>query len=120
MDGRVRWFLGLARNSGGYSLPMRGTPCDVPLPRKMNENDMLKFSFVAGFQPIQFNHGCTRINTDLNTGFARMFAQCMNVFAIRACSWSQRLAVFIRVHSCPSVVISSACTNSNHVDDTTH
>src|SRR5271169_2483513 len=48
MEGRVRWFLGLARNSGGYSLPMMGTPCDVPLPRKMNENDMAKFSFAEG------------------------------------------------------------------------
>jgi len=62
-------FLGLARNSGGYSLPMMGTPCDVPLPRKMNKNAMIKFSFVADFQPIQFNHGCTRINTDVRRAF---------------------------------------------------
>src|ERR1017187_6282699 len=48
MEGRVRWFLGLARNSGGYSLPMMGTPCDVPLPKKMNENNMAKFSFAEG------------------------------------------------------------------------
>src|ERR1035438_9373868 len=45
MEGRVRWFLGLARNAGGYSLPMMGTPCEVPLPRKMNENDMIKIFF---------------------------------------------------------------------------
>ena len=40
MEGRVRWFLGLARNSGGYSLPMIGTPCEVPLPKKIKEKDM--------------------------------------------------------------------------------
>src|ERR1017187_8652972 len=34
----MRWFFGLARNSGGYSLPMIGTPCEVPEPRKINEN----------------------------------------------------------------------------------
>src|ERR1035438_6630234 len=39
-DGRVRWFFGLARNSGGSSLPMIGTPCEVPEPRKINESDM--------------------------------------------------------------------------------
>src|ERR1700690_171023 len=27
---------------------MMGTPCDVPLPRKVNENDMAKFSFAEG------------------------------------------------------------------------
>ena len=27
---------------------VRGTPCDVPLPRKMNENDMAKFYFAEG------------------------------------------------------------------------
>jgi DNA repair protein RecN (Recombination protein N) len=27
---------------------MTGTPCDVPVPRKMNENDMAKFSFAEG------------------------------------------------------------------------
>src|SRR6266567_4505546 len=37
MAGRVRWFLGFAKNSGGYSLPMIGTPCEVPEPRKINE-----------------------------------------------------------------------------------
>src|SRR6266850_4694112 len=41
MDGRVRWFLGLARNSGGYSLPMIGTPCEVPEPRKIKEKAMM-------------------------------------------------------------------------------
>src|ERR1041385_320711 len=41
MDGRVRWFLGFARNAGGYSLPMIGTPCEVPEPRKMKEKDIL-------------------------------------------------------------------------------
>jgi hypothetical protein len=30
----------LAKNSGGYSFPMTGTPCEVPLPRKMSENAM--------------------------------------------------------------------------------
>jgi hypothetical protein len=99
---------------------MSGTPCDVPLPRKMNENDMLKFSFVAGFQPIQFNHGCTRINTDLKTRIARMIAKCVNVLPIRANSWSQRPAVFIRVHPCPSVVLKFTGTKSNDVNDATH
>src|ERR1019366_1711280 len=42
MDGRVRWFFGLARNSGGYSLPIIGTPCEVPEPRKINEKAMWK------------------------------------------------------------------------------
>jgi hypothetical protein len=63
---------------------MTGTPCDVPVPRKMNENDMLKFSFVAGFQPIQFNHGCTRINTDLKTCVARTTAKGVIFPLIRA------------------------------------
>src|SRR2546430_16561407 len=40
MEGRVRWFLGLARNSGGCSLPIIGTPCEVPEPRKMNLKDI--------------------------------------------------------------------------------
>jgi hypothetical protein len=30
----------LARNSGGYSRPITGTPCDVPEPKKIKENDM--------------------------------------------------------------------------------
>src|SRR5256885_8051220 len=42
IDGRVRWFFGLARNSGGYSLPMIGTPCEVPEPRKVREKLMSK------------------------------------------------------------------------------
>src|ERR1035438_1793573 len=36
----MRWFFGLARNSGGYSLPMIGTPWEVPEPRKMSVNDI--------------------------------------------------------------------------------
>ena len=40
MEGRMRWFLGFARNSGGYSLPITGTPCEVPLPRKTSKNAM--------------------------------------------------------------------------------
>src|SRR5262245_63010881 len=40
MDGRVRWFLGLARNSVEYSLAITGTPWDVPEPRMINEKDM--------------------------------------------------------------------------------
>src|SRR5436190_23576028 len=40
MDGRVRWFFGLARNDSGYSLPMMGTPCDVPDPRKVKLKDI--------------------------------------------------------------------------------
>jgi len=40
--------FGIGQNSGGYSLPMIGTPCDVPLPRKMNENAMRKKSSVHG------------------------------------------------------------------------
>jgi hypothetical protein len=40
MEERVRWFLGLAKNAGGYAFPMTGTPTDVPLPKNMNENDM--------------------------------------------------------------------------------
>ena len=42
MDGRVRWFFGLARNSGGYSFPMMGTPVEVPEPRKIKENAIMK------------------------------------------------------------------------------
>src|SRR6267142_4119297 len=41
MEGRVRWFFGFARNSGGYSLAIMGTPCDVPDPRKIKEKAML-------------------------------------------------------------------------------
>src|SRR5882672_7913668 len=51
MAGLVRWFFGLARNSGGCSLPIIGTPCDVPEPRKMKKKDMTCFSLVA--------HSCT-------------------------------------------------------------
>src|SRR3989442_503239 len=40
MDGRVPWFFGFARNAGGYSFPMIGTPCEVPEPRQMNAKDM--------------------------------------------------------------------------------
>src|SRR5258708_10939558 len=40
MEGRVRWFFGFARNPGGYSFPMIGTPCEVPEPRQMNAKDM--------------------------------------------------------------------------------
>src|SRR5579862_357580 len=36
----MRWFLGFAKNSGGYSLPMTGTPCEVPLPRKTSKKAM--------------------------------------------------------------------------------
>src|SRR6266498_1759382 len=45
MEGRVRWFLGLARNVSEYSAPMIGTPCDVPEPRKIKENDIAKDFF---------------------------------------------------------------------------
>src|ERR1051325_4185924 len=45
MDGRVRWFRGFARNFSGYSAPMIGTPCEVPEPRKINENDISKEFF---------------------------------------------------------------------------
>src|SRR5437867_11715176 len=47
MDGRVRWFLELARNSGGCSLPIIGTPCEVPEPRKMKKKDMRCFCLAA-------------------------------------------------------------------------
>src|SRR3954464_12564152 len=40
IEGRVRWFFGFARNSGAYSLPMIGTPCEVPEPRNVNSNAM--------------------------------------------------------------------------------
>src|SRR5688572_1017672 len=42
MEGRVRWFFGLARKLSGYSTPIAGTPCDVPEPRKMKEKDMAR------------------------------------------------------------------------------
>src|SRR6266404_37761 len=51
MEGRVRWFFGLARNSGGCSLPIIGTPCEVPEPRKMKKKDIRCFSPIA--------HSCT-------------------------------------------------------------
>src|SRR6266496_1905598 len=40
MEGRVRWFRGLARNFSEYSAPIIGTPCEVPEPRKIKENDI--------------------------------------------------------------------------------
>src|SRR5208282_3909089 len=66
MDGRVRWFLGLARNDGGYSLPMTGTPCDVPLPRKMNENAMRKFSFRGAYHNRRIRRMKTQLEGKLN------------------------------------------------------
>jgi hypothetical protein len=53
MDGRVRWFLGLARNSGEWSPPMTGTPCEVPEPRKVKENAMPLFALHAANRAAQ-------------------------------------------------------------------
>ena len=65
-DGRVRWFFGLARNSGGYSLPMMGTPCEVPEPRKVNANDIFKFLLRHANTPRKFaanNLPCSKYAT---------------------------------------------------------
>src|SRR5689334_21163293 len=43
MDGRVRWFRGLARKGAGYSTPIMGTPWEVPVPRKTKESGMRTF-----------------------------------------------------------------------------
>src|SRR5215211_5503959 len=48
MEGRVRWFFGLARNSGGYSAPMMGTPWEVPEPRNTKYINFFARSYHAG------------------------------------------------------------------------
>src|SRR5829696_4884507 len=48
MEGRVRWFFGLARNSGGYSAPMMGTPWEVPEPRKTKYINFFAGRYHAG------------------------------------------------------------------------
>src|SRR4051812_10782575 len=45
MEGRVRWFFGLARNAGAYSFPIIGTPCDVPEPKKTSSKGIWLFCY---------------------------------------------------------------------------
>lgn len=49
----MRWFLGLAKNSAGYSLPISGTPCEVPEPKNTKVNDMRKFLLPNAPEPPQ-------------------------------------------------------------------
>jgi hypothetical protein len=45
---------------------MRGTPCDVPLPRKMNENDMIKIFFRCWLPAYSIQ---PRMHTDKHNAF---------------------------------------------------
>src|SRR2546426_1076718 len=70
MAGRVRWFFGLARNSGECSLPIIGTPCEVPEPRKMKKKDIR--SSVTSRSLTQARHRRMRRFQNLPQGSAGM------------------------------------------------
>src|ERR1017187_1662353 len=88
----------------------------------------LKFSFVADFQPIQFNHGCTRINltrfaprllvwTAAGSEAPRRFRnKPSHKKRCRRCA----LPPQSKFYPCSSVVINFTGTKSSHVDDATH